>query len=647
MNSLTLTLGRYDDPESQLQADYTIDLESHNLAIFGSSRSGKTSVLKMLIFQIHQVLRSIHATEEIYILDFGNRLANYEILPLVSGCFMAGNEENIRRMFKVIEDKYANNAKKLVGTSYQERGNRQVPHITFIIDGLNAMMEDDQFILYQDKLKMLARDGLSKGISIVFTANELTGSMRRLLPSFGRIIALDLPKDSYGELFSARVEKPIVCKGRGIVNNDTTHYEFQAYFPFDYTENTNETQNAMEKAEKEAIQTIRYWYALSGCDVSIAGADDTAMSLFKKLRANPEQDKIIVSNAALLKKRECTRLRSFTTELFRDSTWKNYTNQTWGDYVEKEHTEGNFTAGLNYYTFESVKLNLKEAQTIAIYGKKSFGKSNLLSLILDEVYKIPNSTVIMWDDGRKSLSDRAPDFMLRSRKQFSDCNRLIEVKSANELENLLRERNYLNIPTVESYFQTGFHQPIMPLQDTSHAPFDDDMAPPFPFDDDVIHPDLKDEHSSQIASIPSQEISGSPDPFITVVIQSRLFYQNSAMNEAVHIIPRLVSVLDAANVKMLFIFSDVQRFSSNELRIHFNNCIHHAFLLDDIHRFIKDKGSQSVFGNLDEAEMKERFGPCEIGDGFYLNIESEEIEKLKYLNAAHPEDFSKQTSQRT
>ena len=210
MNSLKLVLGRYDDPENQNQDNYDVDLYTSNLAIIGSAMSGKTTLLKTLIVRLHQVVQT-SAPEEIYILDFSNNLELYRTLPYVVAYFDALNDENVRRLFNVLEKKFYKNIKNLSGKSYVDLPDKsKIPHTTLILDGLNTFYTEDRYSAYQEILQKLARDGLSKGISIVFTANDNSGGINRLLQSFNRVIGFDLSKDKFSELFSGKIEKPAV-----------------------------------------------------------------------------------------------------------------------------------------------------------------------------------------------------------------------------------------------------------------------------------------------------------------------------------------------------------------------------------------------------------------------------------------------------
>ncbi|MDR1640965.1 MAG: hypothetical protein LBT59_14820 [Clostridiales bacterium] len=122
--------------------------------------------------------------------------------------------------------------------------------------------------------------------------------------------------------------------------------------------------------------------------------------------------------------------------------------------------------------------------------------------------------------------------------------------------------------------------------------------------------------------------------FTVFVVQSRLFYQeNSEVSDnLIQEVAWMISNAEALNI--LFIFPDVQRISDSFERRVFNDSVYNAFLLDDILRFVKDKGSSSVFGKEDIEELKEKYGPCILGDGFYFDIEKDDLCKLKFIKAS-------------
>ncbi len=358
MNSLVL--GRYDNPEEQLQDDYEVDLYQSNIAVFGTAMSGKTTLLKTLLIRIHQV-KEAKDMEEIYILDFNNGLQMYGKLPYVKACFDGANDENVRRIFKIIEGKFSEYSKILSGKVYSQCPvDERPPHITFVLDGLNSFYTDGKYESYKELLLKLSRDGLAKGITLVFAANEYSGGIGRLMGAFNRVIAFDLPKDKYAEIFSAKVEKPILEKGRGVANSEKGVFEFQAYYPYDYSKGDGE-----EKALEIFIENLKEFYEV---DVEKAAKE---------------------------------RLKTFITDL---------NAETWSEYMENEpenpaYQKGCLTVGLDYFKFKPISINLEDANAIAIYGKKRSGKSNLLRLILYGALGISGVRFVFWEDKRSGLDD--------------------------------------------------------------------------------------------------------------------------------------------------------------------------------------------------------------------------------------------------
>jgi len=91
-------------------------------------------------------------------------------------------------------------------------------------------------------------------------------------------------------------------------------------------------------------------------------------------------------------------------------------------------------------------------------------------------------------------------------------------------------------------------------------------------------------------------------------------------------------IREASGRNALFIFSDAQKISDNDIQKYFNSCLNHAFLMYDIFRFINERGKGTVFAAQELAELKENFGPCEEkGDGFYFNLETDELKKMKFI----------------
>ena len=92
-------------------------------------------------------------------------------------------------------------------------------------------------------------------------------------------------------------------------------------------------------------------------------------------------------------------------------------------------------------------------------------------------------------------------------------------------------------------------------------------------------------------------------------------------------------IASAEEKGLWFIFSDVRKVSNNDrdTESSLNNSIAAAFLLDNIAEFVSDRGSRSVFGEMDPKELKNEYARCEVGDGYYYDIESDELKKIKII----------------
>ena len=231
-----LEMGIYDDLDTQTQPLLNVDILTSNVFVVGGHMSGKTTFLKTLLVRMHQNLE-FGDTEEIYVIDFGGNLGEYHNLPLVAACFDNSNEENIRGIFKTVESKLESNIKKLKSTQFYEayhEAEQQKPlHMTLVIDNISAFLSDERYVSYQEVLLKFCRDGLSKGLSVVFTANDTSNGLSKFLANFGRKFAFDVPIEVYIDVFGMKINEPMKNSGRGVSLIDGKPREFQAFLPFE------------------------------------------------------------------------------------------------------------------------------------------------------------------------------------------------------------------------------------------------------------------------------------------------------------------------------------------------------------------------------------------------------------------------------
>ena len=236
--------------------------------------------------------------------------------------------------------------------------------------------------------------------------------------------------------------------------------------------------------------------------------------------------------------------------------------------------------GLDYYEHKPVMVDINESRSIAIYGKRQFGKSNLLSVLLEGVKASrPDARFVFLDDGRKQL---LPFYMPGDQQISANASYLTEVSA---LRDYLTENGY-----------GGLRRSA--------------IAPPLP-------------KTAEIAQT----------PFTVFVLQAKTLFRNSP--DAKYLMGTWIPVMigDAEKRDYLFIFSDVGNISEAEIRAPFNDNVSVAFLLDNIGDFVAEKGNKSVFGEMDARELKAEYAKCSIGDGYMYDVEADELQKLKFIKA--------------
>lgn len=520
---LKLPIGVYDNLEEQLQPVHFVDLYSSNIAIFGNIQSGKTTLLKTIITAIHH-MKHDNIDEYIYILDFNNMLARYVELPFVIACFDASNRDNIRRIFMEIERNFGENSDRLGAESFIEGKPGEVPpHVTFIIDGLNGLFSDESLMEYQSKLQRFAREGLSKGMTIIFTANENIGGISRLISSFGNIIALDMSHDKLTELFPSRPDKPISLKGRGILGFGTAAYEFQAFLPYNIE---------AFGSDDEANMALCSWLRNKGIPV-----DEWNSRHLKTFKGDLRKEQL---PQYLRKGTSCT-----------------------------PDTPDECIYGLKYYSIELAKIRLGSAGTIAIYGKKSFGKSNFLKHIIGVASKSLNPIIAIYDDKRKNMKSKIAGWI--------DGD--IRIESIGNGEN--------------------------------------------------VGENISDNVVSEIRKFRRAE----PEKFIVYIIGNKAFYRGDSNDNPSPICELKQDIENAGISNSLFVFFDVPRITDYRTRSEFNSVLEHMFIFDDILRFYDGVGADSLIGERRREELREEFGECQLGSGFYFNIVADDLSMIKFIKA--------------
>lgn len=515
-----LQMGIYDDLDTQTQPLLNIDIFSSNVIVFGGHMSGKTTLLKTMLVQIHEKIEE-NDIEEVYIIDFGGNLGEYKKFPLVAACFDNSNEENIRRAFKTVENKLEQNIKQLkseqFSDAYHDSVGQKPRHITLIIDNINAFLADERYASYQEDLLKFCRDGLSKGLSVVFTANDTSNGLSKFLSSFANKLVFEVPTEVYIDVFGIKINEPMKNPGRGITMIAGKPREFQAFLPF----------------ENEKIEIPSFLASLGNIPCTV------------------------------------TKLQAFDGELSQSNFSEYSMNNVSVADVESADL---ITVGLDYYEHKPILVNLHDMHSIAIYGRKRFGKTNLLNILIRGIReKHPDYFIVFVDDGRKQLQDMYIE---------NDSNNLY-LSSLEQLTDTLENNGYIKMK------------------------------------------------ASKPGTIPFTEKATSPTVF---VLQNKMLYQQ---NGKLLLGAFSKMAANAEEKNYYFIFSDIKKISNGdrESEAYLNNSFSAAFLLDNIAEFVSDKGIRSVFGEMDAKELKAEYARCELGDGYFYDIESDELNKVKFLKA--------------
>lgn len=513
-----LAVGIYDDLDNQTQPVLKTDLTSENMIVFGGHSSGKTTFIKTLLVRLHEQIDT-DKESSVYILDFGGNLGQYKSLPNVAACFDNSNEENVRRVFKTVEAKLEKNSKLLASRRFIEvwesGEEKELCHMVLIIDNLNSFFADERYEPYQDTLTKFCRDGLSKGLSLVFTASEL-GGVSRLLGSFTMRFALDGSADKYMDIFGMWISEPMKNPGRGVTVIGGKPREFQFFLPF----------------------------------------------------MDEKRDLPMFTQSLSEVKTRTEKLTAFEGDLTEENFFE-YLSGSFGEETGADRP----VVGLDYYDHMPVTVNMQEAHAIAIYGKKKFGKTNLLTVLIRFIRKNhPDYRIVFFDDGRK------------------------------QLEELYREQHQ------GSFYLTSMEQMYEFLDSYGYA-------------------------AKMERGVINREFTEKQNPGTVFVLQNKMLFQSAGSQLLKNVFPKMTA--SAEEKKYWFIYSDVRKISNNDrdTESSLNNSIAVAFLLDNIAEFVADRGSRSVFGEMDPKELKTEYARCELGDGYYYDIEADELKKIKFIKA--------------
>jgi S-DNA-T family DNA segregation ATPase FtsK/SpoIIIE len=201
-----LVLGVADVPEDQTQptVSFLPDKEG-NLAVYGSSGSGKSVLLRTLAIAAGFTVRG--GPCHVYGLDFGNRgLAMLEPLPHVGSVVDGGDHERLVRLMTMLREtideravRYSR-ANAATITDYRRlSGEDTEPRIMVLIDGFTAFRQAYETsgakLRYLDMMQSLMADGRPVGVHFILSIDARNGLPGQFASAIQRRIVLRMASE--------------------------------------------------------------------------------------------------------------------------------------------------------------------------------------------------------------------------------------------------------------------------------------------------------------------------------------------------------------------------------------------------------------------------------------------------------------------
>ena len=622
--SIIMQLGKYDVPILQKQPDFEVDLLRSNVLIFGSPQSGKTNLIRLMINILHKKMNA--ENEQIFILDFGGALAEYQSMPLVSAYFDNSNEEYVKRVFKILETKLKENTRVLQGVGFASKKAGQPRHITFFIDNFNSFLDEPRYQSYQEKFARLCRDGLSKGISVVVTASENKG-MSSYVNNLGQKIALNLSDDRYSDVFGSKVSSIGNIPGRGFANI---------------------TMRLREKDRRGKYYEITGTYNINApYEIHCSFAEDINKGDFKRNL----HKKFAYDDTNEVFERQVEKYKIFPQEFGMMEYYRLLDGE--GDIREPDYESA---VGLDYVDFKPVVVNFRESRFLAVYAKRNSGQDQLLARMVNSLMMHKNRKLVLFDDGRnqlKPLKEKYPDAeYISAYISRSVLEKEEEKKPEPELTAAAAMMGRTMKTSAGNGFFGGKAEPLPPPTVEIPKPKIPQGSKLSPMQQLIryIHEECVDvgnyasmlytgkEYMSVLERNPNVPIGcldTAPDPTV-FVLHSKLIYSSVRENKQFleYVMPILSDIAEERDY--IFIFSDVKKMSDIEMNDKFNTLVHTAFVLDNIAEFVSERGQKTIFGDLDVKLLKADYAACEKGDGYYYDVEADSLKKFKMIQE---EDF--------
>lgn len=347
---LSVPVGIFDRPELQMQGVQYMDfLKEGNFGVFGSSQTGKTSLLRTIATSLCRM----YSPRDIYLYIIAD-MAGMEAFPQVGGVVGSGQEEKLGKLINMLisfleeRRKIFNQERVDSLKAYRELVSEEMPAVFVLIDRFSGILESNQD--YKDVFVRLFSEGPSKGIYFVYTGVNNTGVPYKLTANVsGAISFMQADRSEYstliGQVRDTRLPNRV---GNALikVNQELINFQKAMYEP---GENDKEREMAL-KAEAESM--TRAWKGQPALKIPVL----------------PEN--ISVKNMA-----------------------------------EFSDSEKGIAVGLDAESIEAVYVKPGETTAMAVTGRVGCGKSTMLQRIGQMVLEVDENTFLYClDTEKKSLA---------------------------------------------------------------------------------------------------------------------------------------------------------------------------------------------------------------------------------------------------
>lgn len=298
-SDISATLGMVDIIETQKQIPLNISLpQSGHIAVYGSSGTGKTTLLQTIIFS----LTTKYSPEmlNIFAFDFGGRnLGNLSLLPHCVNVAFGDEEDKISYMFEqileCIETRKVLFAKNNCAAyeSYLATTKNKLPAVLLVLDNYAVFRE--KMFRNEDDLIRIAANAKAYGIYLIVTGNSKNAIYYKVSEHISNNITLRMnDKMNYRDILNVSIPiEPDNIKGRGLTVFNKKAVEIQAALPLeaeneaDRAEKLNKIYSAMAQAYNGADAASLYSVSSNENGKSVVSEENTTKSPAVSTRKAP------------------------------------------------------------------------------------------------------------------------------------------------------------------------------------------------------------------------------------------------------------------------------------------------------------------------------------------------------------------------